>query len=171
MDPILRRRTSILYGARPRAVSLAARPLPANPHERYPLVYAKVALADAVALRICATPGSVGWCPCQRFGPSWSATSVPGQSCRFWHVDTRMVDLPVRAKSRARQATGLQGGSIEAGLKLQDCFSASNSEVVFAIKKPLRHLNLWACAGHAGVVYESGQRVEHESGQKRHGAH
>jgi hypothetical protein len=52
MDPILRRGTSILYGARPRAVSLAGRPLPANPHERYPLVYAKVALADAVALRI-----------------------------------------------------------------------------------------------------------------------
>jgi hypothetical protein len=56
MDPILRRWTSILYGARPRAVSLAGRPLPATPHERYPLVYAKVALADAVALRICATP-------------------------------------------------------------------------------------------------------------------
>src|SRR5205085_554637 len=28
------------------------RPLPANPHERYPLVYAKVALVDAAALRI-----------------------------------------------------------------------------------------------------------------------
>jgi hypothetical protein len=56
-------------------------------------------------------------------------------------LDTRMVDLPVRAKSTARQATGLQGGSIGAGFKLQDCFSAPNSEVVFAIKKPLRHLN------------------------------
>jgi hypothetical protein len=56
-------------------------------------------------------------------------------------LDTRMVDLPVRAKSTARQATGLQGGSIGAGLKLQDCFSAPNSEVVFAIKKPLGHLN------------------------------
>ena len=78
-------------------------------------------------------------------------------------LDTRMVDLPIRAKSTARQATGSQGGSIGAGLKLQDCFSTPNSEVVFAIKKPLRHLNLWACAGHAGVVYESGQ--------KRHGAH
>src|SRR6266852_7864023 len=85
MDPILRRRTSILYGARSRAVSLAGRPLPANPHERYPLVYATVALADAVALRICATPGSVGWCPCLRFGPSWSATSAPG------HVRTSTI--------------------------------------------------------------------------------
>jgi hypothetical protein len=60
---------------------LAGRPLPANPHERYPLVYATVALADAVALRICATPGS--WCPRQRFGPSWSATSAPGQEQTF----------------------------------------------------------------------------------------
>jgi hypothetical protein len=49
--------------------------------------------------------------------------------------------LPVRAISTARQATGLQGGSIGAGLKLQDCFSVPNSEVVFAIKKPLSHLN------------------------------
>jgi hypothetical protein len=56
-------------------------------------------------------------------------------------LDTRVVDLPVRAKSTARQATGLQGGSIGAGFKLEDCFSAPNSEVVFAIKKPLRHLN------------------------------
>src|ERR1700754_5060085 len=54
MDPSLRQGTSILFGARPRAVSLAGRPLPANPHERYPLVHAKVSLADAVALHICA---------------------------------------------------------------------------------------------------------------------
>ena len=67
----LRRRTSILYGVRSRAVSLAGRPLPANPHERYLVVYAKVALADATwASRIR---------PCQRFGPSWSAAYAPGQ--------------------------------------------------------------------------------------------
>ena len=54
MDPTLRRGTGILYGAGPRAVGLAGRPLPADPHERYPLVYAKVTLANAVALRICA---------------------------------------------------------------------------------------------------------------------
>jgi hypothetical protein len=49
MDPILRQGTRILYGARPRAVSLAGRPLPANPHERYPLVYAKVTLGRCIA--------------------------------------------------------------------------------------------------------------------------
>jgi hypothetical protein len=49
MDPILRRGTRILYGARPRAVSLTGRPLPANPHERYPLVYAKVTLGRCIA--------------------------------------------------------------------------------------------------------------------------
>src|SRR4051794_28632362 len=52
MDPILRRGTSVLYGARPRAVSLAGRPLPANPHQRYPLVYAKVALVRCIAKKI-----------------------------------------------------------------------------------------------------------------------
>ena len=51
----LRRGTSILYGARPRAVSLAGRPLPANPHERYPLVYAKVALAAGTTATASAT--------------------------------------------------------------------------------------------------------------------
>ncbi|MGY4296674.1 type 1 glutamine amidotransferase [Bradyrhizobium sp. i1.4.4] len=75
-------KTSILLGARPRAVSLAGRPLPANSHERYPVVYAEVALVDAAALRICATAGFVGWCPCLRFGPSWSATSAPGQNAK-----------------------------------------------------------------------------------------
>ena len=39
----------VLYGAGPRAVSLAGRPLPANPHERYPLVHAKVALVRCIA--------------------------------------------------------------------------------------------------------------------------
>jgi hypothetical protein len=33
----------------------------------------------------------------------------------------------------------ISAAGIEAGLKLQDCFSLPNSEVVFAIKKPPRH--------------------------------
>ena len=74
---------------------LAGRPLPANPHERYPLVHAKVALADAMALRICAPPGFVGWRPCQRFGPSWSATSASGHSRRFGRT-TATSGLPRR---------------------------------------------------------------------------
>src|SRR3954471_21057416 len=85
MDPILRRGTSILFGARPRAVSLAGRPLPANPHERYPLVYAKVALGDALAShlrrrrirRVVSVP---------EVGQSRSATSDPGQK-RHSRVD------------------------------------------------------------------------------------
>jgi len=40
-----------------------------------------------------------------------------------------------------RLSPGISAASIEAGLKLEDCFSASNSEVVLAIKKPPRHLS------------------------------
>jgi hypothetical protein len=52
--------------------------------------------------------------------------------------------------------------SIEAGFELEDCFSAPNSEVVFAIKKPLRHHSLWV-----NSLWE----FVYESGQERHGAH
>jgi hypothetical protein len=79
MDPILWRGTSIQYGARPRAVSLAGRPLPANPHESYPLVYAKVALADAVALRIC----NALYLQSARGGP------VPSGSPKAWSAMTK----------------------------------------------------------------------------------
>jgi uncharacterized protein len=50
LDPILRRGSRVLYGARPRGVSLAGRSLPADAHERYPLVHAKVALGDEIEL-------------------------------------------------------------------------------------------------------------------------
>jgi hypothetical protein len=51
--------------------------------------------------------------------------------------------------------------SIEAGIKLQDCFSMANPEVVFAIKKPLRDPSLYAC---------SMREFAHESGREGHGA-
>jgi type 1 glutamine amidotransferase len=44
LDPILRPGASILYGAWPRGLSLARRPLSANPHKRDPVVDAKIAL-------------------------------------------------------------------------------------------------------------------------------
>jgi hypothetical protein len=43
-------------------------------------------------------------------------------------------------------AEGIGAASIEAGIKLQDCFSSSNPEVVSAIKKPRRDLSLYVCS-------------------------
>jgi hypothetical protein len=42
-----------------------------------------------------------------------------------------------------RFTPGISAASIEAGLKLQVYFSAANSEVVFAIKKPPHYLSSW----------------------------
>jgi hypothetical protein len=43
-------------------------------------------------------------------------------------------------------APGIGAASIEAGIKLQGCFSTPNPEVVSAIKKPPRDLSLYACS-------------------------
>ncbi len=59
LETIFRRGTSILFGARPRSVSLAGPALPENPHERYPLDYEEVGL-ESMFLRAASFDHLVG---------------------------------------------------------------------------------------------------------------